>query len=245
MLRRSHRPIRMAQCLAAGVLACGALTFTVNSAQATTDRVYGGTMTVPSVVISTNTCVWVPIRYDLSDMPDGYNWTIEAKSTTGGSTYDYGDGPAKGATDVEWCQEDLPGKFTVRGELTVKDENYDLVTTSAISLRFAVRKMTTRASIKAARKTVKVDQAFRLKGCVTAHRKREPYREIAFEARRPGEKWTRARNGSGYYTDGVGCYSQDVANSAAGTRWWRVRVPGDGTSTTAYSKAVKVKVVKK
>jgi hypothetical protein len=153
-----------------------------------------------------------------------------------------GEGPSTGEdSGIYWCDEDLPGKHTATGAFKVWNGSYDEVATQDVTLDFTVRKMTIRASLRATKKSVKVKQVFSLKGCVTAHGKRQEYRDIVWEQKWPGKPWKRLGRGT---TDTVGCYSQAVYMGRAGTASLRTRVPGDSISKTGYSKVIKVKTRK-
>ncbi|GLY19964.1 hypothetical protein Kisp01_69780 [Kineosporia sp. NBRC 101677] len=220
------------------VIALGLSTASALPARASTDTVYGGTVSIPSTVVSTDTCIQVPMRWALDDIPIGYNWTLEAKASNDSSTYESGDGPDRGETSIYWCDEDLTGRFTMDGVLNVTNDDYEPVGESYFSLTFNVVKMTTRASLRTTKTAVKVGQNFTLKGCVTTHRKRDEYRDIVWEKKWPGESWKRLGKGS---TDTVGCYSQVAYMARTGTVSLRTKVPGDSISKTGYSKIIKVK----
>lgn len=239
MLSRFRTPIRTAQRLGLAVTLCAAGALTATPARADSGDVYGGRVYMPEVVITTSSCINIPIHYDLSRMPADYNWTIDVQSDFYSGGFDYDTGPAKGTTGIQWCEQDLPGRYTATVIVDVKDENYGDVTTDESLLTFTIRKATTRATVKVGDATLKTNQTTNIRGCVTAHSKRQAYRQVAIEYHWKGRPWKRLMYA---YTDGTGCYREPFYSKYAGALEMRVRVPGDGISKVGYSKAVKVKV---
>jgi hypothetical protein len=242
MLSRFRRPIRMAQCLAVGVLACGALTF-ADTAQADSQTVTpGGMLSIPDRAYATEYGMSIPITYDWTPLPQNTYWRLELDETTSEmSVFDFGtSGGGGGTTNANWSPADLTGQHTLTGtlDLTIGE---DPETTQGVALTTTIVRQPTTASIKATNVKPKVGRSIRIKGCVTRLGKRQAYEDVAVQYRLPGGSW---RLYDAESTDSVGCYEVTMSIAKAGTRHVRVHVPPLHWAERAYSKTISIKVHK-
>jgi hypothetical protein len=228
--------------LPAVLVACFATTvLAVAPASADSATVVGGVFTVRSTNVADDTCVDIPITYDMTSMPVDWSWSLELASTSAYGAYMFGSGGDTGVDEAMWCPADVVGAFALTGILEVRDANYESVASDLVQLSFTVSKRTTKATLRATDKTPKAKKVFRLKGCVSAAGKREDYRTMQIQTRKPGGSWKKLTT---TYTDSVGCYSELAYISKPGTRYIRTYVPATYSRSKAYSPVLKMRAHK-
>jgi hypothetical protein len=222
--------IRSATALAAALLLTTAATAHAESAP-----VAGGTVSVPNVILAADYCVEVPVAYDFSGMDLGYTWTLDLDSNATGGAFWFGDSGDAGTTSATWCPADLTGSFYLIGTLKVVDAEYNDVSTDLLVFNFTVKKRTTTATLRIADTTPKAGKIFRVKGCLASSGRRDAYREMAIQYRRPAGTWHKLVT---TWTDEVGCFSEETFSKKPGKAYLRVHVSSTSSRTGAYSKVI-------
>jgi len=208
-------------------------------AHADTTTTPSGTISVPNTILADDGCVDTPVLYAFDGMAVDYTWNLDLKSTASGDVYEFGNGGDSGPGSTGyWCPVDLPGRFSLTGALTVMDADYNTVAVEPVRITFTIKKRTTKATIRVPDTTPKAGKSFHIKGCVTAAGKREDYRDLSIQYRKPGGEWKRL---GATQTDEVGCYDEEAYIVNPGTRYLRIKVPATNSRFGAYSKVIKMK----
>jgi hypothetical protein len=153
------------------------------------------------------------------------------------SAYAYGDySNSTGLDSALWCPSvDGIGTFTLTGELKVWDADLNVIDQQIVEVSFTVQKQTTSARIKVSDRTPKVGRSVRVSGCVSSGGRRDVYRKITLQQRRPGRTWSSVESD---YSSSTGCYAFRIR--PASSRWLRVHVPGTDVEYSTDTSAIKV-----